>query len=329
MMKFSSSLANFAIMVILMTLVSQCYGNLKVGYYAGKCGKHNVEEIIYDVVKAYAAKDPNTVGYLIRLQFHDCIVRGCDASVLLEGPKTERTASPNLSLRGFAVIDAAKDVVESVCPGVVSCSDILILAARSAVSLAGGKWYDAETGRRDGWVSSQSEALANLPSVSMPVQQAVHLFNSRGLTKEDFVVLLGGHTVGNVHCDKFQNRLYNFYSTGKSDPRMNPALLKTLKNTCPRQSKINGVTFLDQTPMSSYRIDNGYYKQLISNRGILEIDANIANSPLTNSIVQKLAYSNVAFQDKFGHAMVKMGRIGVLTGKQGEIRRSCGAINRR
>ncbi|KAK9727150.1 hypothetical protein RND81_05G261700 [Saponaria officinalis] len=328
-MKFSSTLASFAMGVILMTLVSQCYGNLKVGYYAGKCGKYDVEEIVFDVVKAYSAKDPNTVGYLIRLQFHDCIVRGCDASVLLEGPKTEKTAGPNLSLRGFAVIDATKDALESVCPGVVSCSDILILAARSAVSLSGGKWYKAETGRRDGRVSSQSEALTNLPSVNMPVQKAVNLFNSRGLTKEDFVVLLGGHTVGNVHCDKFQDRLYNFHNTGKSDARMNPALLNTLKNTCPRKTKINRTTFLDQTPKSYYKIDNGYYKQLVANRGILEIDANIAISPLTNSIVKKLAYSNGGyFLDKFGQVMIKMGRIGVLTGNQGEIRRSCHAVNR-
>ncbi|XP_074293067.1 peroxidase 57-like [Silene latifolia] len=328
-MKFSSSSSVFALGIILMTLVSQSYGNLKVGYYRGKCGKHNVEEIVFNVVKAYASKDPNTVGHLIRLQFHDCIVRGCDASVLVDGPKTEKTAKPNLSLGGFEVIDTAKDVLESVCPGVVSCSDILILAARSSVALYGGKWYDAETGRRDGWVSSQSEALKNLPSVNMPVQNAVHLFNSRGLTKEDFVVLLGGHTVGKVHCDKFQDRLYNFYNTRKPDPRMNPALLKTLRNTCPAKGKINSATFLDQTPKSYYRMDNGYYKQLVANRGVLEIDVNIANSPLTNSIVKKLAYSNDGFfLDKFGKAMIKMGRIGVLTGKQGEIRRSCGAINR-
>lgn len=109
---------------------------------------------------------------------------------------------------------------------------------------------------------------------------------------------------------------------------MNRALLNSLKNTCPRKSKINKSTFLDQTPKSYYKIDNGYYKQLVANRGILEIDANIANSPLTNSIVKKLAYSNDGyFLDKFGKAMIKMGRIGVLTGKRGEIRRSCRAIN--
>lgn len=326
-MRSSSPSAALALGLMLMTLVAQCYGNIHVGYYRGKCGKYNVEEIIFNVVKAKFLKDSDTVSDLIRLQFHDCVVRGCDASVLLDGRSTEKTASPNLSLGGFDVVDAAKAVVEKVCPGVVSCADVLIIAARASVFMAGGKWYDVETGRRDSRVSLQSEALANLPSPSMPVEKAIHLFAQRGLNKEDFVVLLGGHTVGTAHCDKFINRLYNFKNTGKSDARINSALLQELKKTCPRKSRVNSETFLDQTPNSHFRIDNGYYKQILANKGILEIDTNMAYSPLTNGIVRKLAFTPDYFLNKFGPAMVKMGRIGVLTGKQGEIRKSCRVVN--
>jgi peroxidase len=35
-------------------------------------------------------------------------LQGCDASVLLAGPDTEMTAIPNLSLRGFNIIEKAK-----------------------------------------------------------------------------------------------------------------------------------------------------------------------------------------------------------------------------
>lgn len=62
-------------------------------------------------------------------------MQGCDGSVLLEGPGTEKTASPNLSLRGFEAVDEAKADLESECPGVVSCADILAFGARDAVEM--------------------------------------------------------------------------------------------------------------------------------------------------------------------------------------------------
>lgn len=61
--------------------------------------------------------------------------QGCDASILLDGKKTEKTAPPNLSVRGYDIIDAAKSAVEAICPGVVSCADIIVMATRDAVAL--------------------------------------------------------------------------------------------------------------------------------------------------------------------------------------------------
>ena len=66
-------------------------------------------------------------------------LQGCDGSVLLDDTVTlkgEKEATPNRnSLKGFDLIDKIKNMVESECPGIVSCADILTIAARDAVIL--------------------------------------------------------------------------------------------------------------------------------------------------------------------------------------------------
>lgn len=56
---------------------------------------------------------------------------------MLDGDNsTEKFALANLnSARGFEVVDAIKSAVERTCSGVVSCADILAIAARDSVVL--------------------------------------------------------------------------------------------------------------------------------------------------------------------------------------------------
>jgi peroxidase len=64
-------------------------------------------------------------------------LKGCDASVLLKDTQTfkgEQNALPNKnSLRGYEIIENVKAILEMMCPNVVSCADILAVAARDSV----------------------------------------------------------------------------------------------------------------------------------------------------------------------------------------------------
>lgn len=65
--------------------------------------------------------------------------QGCDGSILLDnadGIQSEKDAGPNMnSADGFDVVDDIKTALENVCPGVVSCADILALASQISVTL--------------------------------------------------------------------------------------------------------------------------------------------------------------------------------------------------
>lgn len=109
---------------------------LEFGYYATTCP--NVTQIVADRVNYWVLQDILTPGKLLRLFFHDCVAAGCDASILLNSTaalQAEKDAAISVTLGKFAVIDDIKAAVELQCPGVVSCADILALAAVNSIRL--------------------------------------------------------------------------------------------------------------------------------------------------------------------------------------------------
>ncbi|CAK9316237.1 unnamed protein product [Citrullus colocynthis] len=300
--------------------------NLTVGFYQGSCP--GVEYTVTKTVALYIKQQPSIVASLLRIHFHDCFVRGCDGSVLINSTtnnQAEKDAFPNLSLRGFNVIDAVKVAVEKQCPGIVSCADILALIVRDAVRMIGGPLWEVPTGRRDGRVSISREALINLPPPFANISSLKTSFLSKGLSVKDLVVLSGSHTIGVSHCTSFSNRLYNFTGKGDADPKLDKYYAVALKNKCkPNDQK----TTVEMDPGSFKTFDQGYYTLVSKRRGLFQSDSALLDDPDTKAYVLLQASTRGAtFAADFAKSMVNMGNIGVLTGINGEIRRRCAFVN--
>uniref|UniRef100_I1QCJ5 Peroxidase n=1 Tax=Oryza glaberrima TaxID=4538 RepID=I1QCJ5_ORYGL len=307
-------------------------GGLTVGHYKGTCDR--AEEIVRDAVKNAirgGGGDRGVGAGLIRLFFHDCFVQGCDASVLLDptpasAAAPEKAGIPNLSLRGFEVIDAAKAALEGECPGVVSCADVVAFAGRDAAYLLSGNkvYFDMPAGRYDGRVSLASETLPNLPPPFAGVDRLKQMFAAKGLDTDDMVTLSGAHSIGVAHCSSFSDRL----PPNASD--MDPELAASLQQQCSSSSSNGGASgdnTVAQDVETPDKLDNKYYRNVVSHRVLFKSDAALLASPETRSLVSSYAESQRQWEEKFAAAMVKMGGVGVKTAADGEIRRQCRFVN--
>ncbi|CAN6446529.1 unnamed protein product [Victoria cruziana] len=302
------------------------HGGLQEDYYRRLCPR--AEAIIAHMLRDFTRQDKNLSASLVRLHFHDCFVRGCDASVLLNSTKknqAEKDAMPNLSLQGFGIIDKLKAALEKECPGVVSCADILAYAARDSAFLAGlGYRYKVKGGRRDGRISSASEAVQNLPPSTFNVTSLIKNFASKGLSTEDMVTLSGAHSIGVSHCPSLSGRQFSSYPP-ESPLYLDSKYAAKLRQMCPKTGPTVPELFMDAyTPVA---LDNKYYVGLLNHKGLFPSDATLLTDLGTRKLVETYARDRHYWARKFAAAMIKMGEVQVKTGKQGEIRRKCYGVN--
>lgn len=278
--------------------------------------------IIRSAVINAVAKEHRMGASLLRLHFHDCFVNGCDASVLLDDTSTftgEKSAGANVnSLRGFEVIDDIKTKVEAACPGVVSCADIVAVAARDSVVALGGPSWNVGLGRRDSTTASKDAATKDIPSPLMDLRALISAFANKGFNTQEMVALSGAHTTGQARCQIFRGRVYN-------ETNLESNLAASLKSNCPSSGGDSNLSPLDVT--TNVYFDNAYFKNLVNNKGLLHSDQQLFSGGSTDS--QVTAYSNSAstFSADFASAMVKMGNLSPLTGNSGEVRANCHKVN--
>ncbi|XP_076960616.1 peroxidase 5-like [Bidens hawaiensis] len=310
----------FYAMILTAFDASEAQKPLKIGFYRTTCPA--AEQIVRDTVTKAVTANPGMAAGIIRLFFHDCFVRGCDASLLLKKDESEQDAGANKgTLRGLEIIDQAKARLEAACPKTVSCADILAFAARDSTNIVGGFSYDTPSGRRDGRVSNSAEV--DLPSPGSDLESLKKAFEDKGLSVRDLVALSGAHSIGRTDCSFVASRLYFFNGNG-TDPTLDPKYATILKKQCPK-NQLSMTTELDL--VTPNRLDNQYYRNLKQQRVLFSSDEALVDSTVTATTVTNYANNPIAWKKDFAAAMVRLGSVGVLTGIKGEIRHKCGVVN--
>lgn len=300
-------------------------------YYKETCPV--VEEIVRYNLQFAVLKNPRMAASLLRLHFHDCFVMGCDASVLLDsygGMVSEKQAVPNVnSLRGFEVIDRIKYQLEEACPLIVSCADILAIAARDAVAVRGGPGWEVYLGRKDSLTASFDGANQFIPAPNSSLETLIANFKQQGLDIGDLVALSGSHTMGKARCLSFRQQIHDESAEEHYDisKRYTP-FRRILRSICPKTGKDNQLAPLDfETPA---RFDNHYFLNILEGRGLLGSD-NVLVTEDHEGEIRKQVWAYAADQElffaSFANSMIKMGNINVLYGNEGEVRKNCRFVN--
>ncbi|ONK62530.1 uncharacterized protein A4U43_C07F5040 [Asparagus officinalis] len=298
--------------------------DLSLNYYNNSCPR--TEDIVKEQVEKLYRKHGNTAVSWVRNLFHDCMLKSCDASLLLETTEatiSEQTSPRSFGMRNFKYVNTIKDALEAECPVTVSCADVVALSAREAVVLLGGPYIPMRTGRRDSKQSYFEVVEDFIPNHNDSLDLVLSRFQSAGINTEGTVALLGAHSVGRVHCANLVNRLYPTV-----DPTIDQEYAEYLKRRCPNPNpdpkEVEYARNDNETPMV---IDNIYHKNLLSHKGLLLVDQQLVSDPSTVSLVEMMAANNSYFHEIFASSLLLLSENNPLTGDEGEVRSDCRFVN--
>ncbi|OAY73760.1 Peroxidase 11 [Ananas comosus] len=329
-------------LAIVSNLEAQDPSKLSLDYYSKSCP--TAQQVVRSEMECAVRADPHNAAIILRLHFHDCFVQGCDGSVLLDDTVSmigEKQADQNVnSLKGFDLVDKIKEKLEAECPGVVSCADLLAVAAKDAVVLVGGPYWDVPVGRLDSKKASLDQANTDIPTSDQGLATLISKFLAKGLSVTDMVALVGttsyalifhaarerSHTIGVSRCVNIRDRIYgDFQLTSKSEAASSLYLTK-LKETCPARGGDDNTSPIDHVTPTVF--DNAFFETLLHGEGLLNSDQEMYSSLIgfqTADIVAKYWADTAAFFKQFADSMVRMGNITNPEG--GEARKNCRFVN--
>ncbi|VAI92259.1 unnamed protein product [Triticum turgidum subsp. durum] len=278
-------------------------GELVVGYYDKKC--RGVENVVQWHVRRALKTNRRAGAALVRLLFHDCFVRGCDASVLLdaspENPHPEKEAPVNIGLAAFDLLEEIKAAVED--------------------------------RRLDGLVSSASEAQAELPDSTFTVQQLIDNFARKDFDVEELVILSGAHSIGVGHCSSFTGRL-----TAPPE-QINPAYRNLLNHKCHQGANpavVNNVRDEDYETVARFMpgftsrvrkisdfLDNTFYHNNLARIVSFNSDWQLMTHTEARGHVHEYADNATLWDGDFADSLLKLSKLSMPAGSKGGIRKKC------
>ncbi|KAF8769394.1 hypothetical protein HU200_006601 [Digitaria exilis] len=165
-------------------------------------------------------------------------------------------------------------------------------------------------GRRDGLVSLASNVRRNIIDTGFSVDAMASSFTAKGLTLDDLVTLSGGER-----------------SMTPVDGSMNTDYANELIRACSANGTVAAGTAVDCDAGSASVFDNRYFANLLDGRGLLRTDAVLVQNATTRAKVAEFAQSQDGFFASWAESYARLTNLGVKTGADGEIRRTCSSVN--
>ncbi|KAJ6917359.1 hypothetical protein NC652_019657 [Populus alba x Populus x berolinensis] len=310
----------------------------------------NAERIVQDYVNRHIHNAPSLAAAIIRMHFHDCFVRGCDAS---GGPFWRVPTG-----RRDGTISRSSEALNNIPPPTSNFTNLQRLFANQGLDLKDlvllsemdpGSFrtfdlsYYSLLLKRRGLFQSDSALTTNSATLSFvnqllqgPRQNFFGEF-ANSMEKMGRVNVKTG-TTGEIrkHC-AFGGPFWRV-PTGRRDGTISRSS-EALNNIPPPTSNftnlqrlfanqgldLKDLVLLSEMDPGSFRtFDLSYYSLLLKRRGLFQSDSALTTNSATLSFVNQLLQGPLQnFFGEFANSMEKMGRVNVKTGTTGEIRKHC------